>query len=70
MSRQVTDIDLEKEVSLETAEDQIKPGSLPPFPDLRVLNLAYNKVKRTIDYKRIDNFVIFDCFIHISFINS
>lgn len=48
LSRQVTDIDLEKEITLPTLEEgdrALGDGSgLPPFPDLRALNLAYNKV--------------------------
>lgn len=44
LSRQVTEIDLDQEVTMETSNESTKEGSLPPFPDLRVLNLAYNKV--------------------------
>lgn len=45
LSRQVTEIDLDQEVTMETSNESAKEGSLPPFPDLRVLNLAYNKVR-------------------------
>ncbi|KAH3807141.1 hypothetical protein DPMN_135474, partial [Dreissena polymorpha] len=52
LSRQVTDMDLEKEVTFATLEGETKgeqslgDGSqLPPFPDLRALNLAYNKIE-------------------------
>lgn len=49
LSRQITDIDLEKEITIVTEDDKGEQlmgdgSSLPPFPDLRVLNLAYNKV--------------------------
>ncbi|XP_053404342.1 X-ray radiation resistance-associated protein 1-like isoform X2 [Mercenaria mercenaria] len=49
LSRQVTDIDLEKEITLPVTEEGnrgLGDGSgLPPFPDLRALNLAYNKIE-------------------------
>ena len=48
LSRQITEIDLEKEVEKDTKKTekkQVGDGSdLPPFPDLRLLNLAHNKV--------------------------
>ena len=47
LSRQVTEIDLEREVEKEMKSEkkQVGDGSeLPPFPDLRLLNLAHNKV--------------------------
>ncbi|KAL4220511.1 X-ray radiation resistance-associated protein 1 [Mactra antiquata] len=50
LSHQITDIELDKEITLNTVEDGnneiLGDGSqLPPFPDLRSLNLAYNKIE-------------------------
>ena len=64
ISRQITDIDLEKEVTLDPLlarddDDDLGDGSsLPPFSDLRVLNLAYNKVKL------VCTFCIYDFLCH------
>ncbi|XP_060557943.1 X-ray radiation resistance-associated protein 1-like isoform X2 [Ruditapes philippinarum] len=49
LSRQITDIDLEKEITLPVTDEGNRPlgdgSGLPPFPDLRALNLAYNKIE-------------------------
>lgn len=51
LSHQITDIDLDKELTQPTVDDvnMLGDGSqLPPFPDLRALNLAHNKVYKDI----------------------
>jgi len=47
LSHEITEIVLDNDVT-ESAEDEtMKVASLPPFPDLRVLNLASNKVSNS-----------------------
>ncbi|XP_052782406.1 X-ray radiation resistance-associated protein 1-like isoform X2 [Mya arenaria] len=51
LSKDLTDLELEKEVTFNTVDEERQGGQLgdgsqlPPFPDLRALNLAYNKIE-------------------------